>query len=42
MLRYIFQRSDCGVQQALTLKLHPTTRTLTIDHGRTNSQDRTG
>ena len=30
VLRYIFKRSDFGVQQALTLKLHPTTRELTM------------
>ncbi len=30
LLMYIFKRSDFGVQQALTLKLHPTTRELTM------------
>jgi len=30
VLRYIFQRSDFGVQQALSLKLHPATRELAM------------
>ena len=30
VLRYIFNRSDYGVQEALTLKLHPATREVTM------------
>jgi predicted transposase/invertase (TIGR01784 family) len=30
VLRYIFKRSDYGVQEALTLKLHPATREVTM------------